>query len=214
MAGTTSEDLERVNVTFGVVVGTFGSQEWCDRGDALVDNIGYMCDDIIHAHGETLAQARNLGLEMLDTDWVVFLDADDNLSGNYIKEMKAAHEPGHLLQPATIGNVNGKLDDYPVLIQRADFMRSNYLIIGTAVERSMVQDVGGFRELDALEDWDLWIRCILAGSSVKRVPAAVYIVGVHEGSRNRNRNQHILAYREITNQYGAHADILRNHTLV
>lgn len=213
MAGTNAPRLEGDDVTFGIVIGTFGDETWKKRGDMLAEAVGHAADDVIHVHGRTLAEARNLGLELISSSWVTFLDADDGIYSNYIEEMKIAAQPGCLLQPTTIGYHNGVLEDSPVLIPRTDLSRANYLIIGTGCEREKVQEVGGFRELPALEDWDLWCRMIIAGAKVKRTPGATYIVKVNTDGRNKDVKAHSVAYRDIRKRYAAHANLLRNHVV-
>ena len=61
----------------------------------------------------------------------------------------------------------------------------NWLVIGTAIKADIAREVGGFREWDVYEDWDLFLRCYLAGASVEAIPQAVYRAHVREDSRNR-----------------------------
>lgn len=213
MAGTNATRLEGHDVTFGVVIGTYGDDVWKRRGDNVANATSAYCDDLIHVHGKTLSEARNLGAEILSTDWLIFLDADDALAASYVAEMKDACEPGFLLQPTTLGCRDGVYDDEPVLIPRKDLSRSNYLIIGTACERERFQAVGGFRELPALEDWDLWCRMIINGAKVKRVPGATYVVNVSDSGRNKDVKAHNAAYRDIVKRYASYASILRNHVV-
>lgn len=172
-----------------------------------------MADDVIAVHGESLAEARNLAAQMLPTKWVVFLDADDELKPDYIDQMRMAAEPNVLLQPATLGCVNGVYDDHSVVIPSKDLYKANYMVIGTAVERSRFFEVGGFRDLPCLEDWDLWIRLVATGSAVKRVPFAVYVVNVNPDSRNQNTKAHGNVYRKIQKEYAPYRDVLRSHTV-
>lgn len=200
--------------SFGIAIGTFGAPSWRLKGDALVIKFMDMAEDVVHVHAETLCDARNCAAIQLNTDWIIFLDADDDLKSDYIKEMKIGAEPGMLLQPATLGCVDGKYDNYPVVIPPKDLYKANYLVIGTAVERERFIEVGGFRDLPALEDWDLWIRLVISGCSVKRVPFAVYIVNVMPDSRNQNTQQHHQVYRKVQRDYAQQRDVLRGHAVL
>lgn len=200
--------------TFGIAIGTFGDESWRLKGDVVSLRHCNMADDVIHVHGDNLAEARNTAAEMLGTQWIVFLDADDELEMDYIKQMQMAAEPNTLLQPATIGCVDGKLDDYPLVIPSKDLYKANYMVIGTAVERDRFFEVGGFRDLSVLEDWDLWIRLVASGSKVKRVPFAVYVVHVNKNSRNSNTTLHNSVYRQLQREYGPVREILRNHPVL
>ncbi|MBK6580440.1 MAG: glycosyltransferase [Sandaracinaceae bacterium] len=54
--------------------------------------------DAVHVHGKTLAAARNIGAQAATTEWLVFLDADDELSEGYCDAILAAD--GDLRAPA------------------------------------------------------------------------------------------------------------------
>ena len=201
----------------GVVIGTFGDPEWADRGVALAERKiaeGFTC---VHVHGSSLAEARNIGALYLDTDFVVFLDADDDLDAGYCEAMSKAamtHGTGTIYQPATRGRVDGILDDFPYLIPQTNLYHRNYLVIGCGVSRLDFLHLNGFRELEALEDWDLWIRMVIRGARVVRVPEAVYIVNVSANSRNTNSAIHGQIYRQIQAEYAEHVTTLQSHTCI
>lgn len=200
--------------TVGVVIGTFGSDEWDDRGAQLARRIRVDGTNCVHCHADTLAEARNYGALMLTSHFVVFLDADDDLALGYAEAMSDAvtEDLNHvILQPATRGRVDGILDDFPLLIPHADLYRRNYLVIGSAVNRWDFLAANGFRDLPVLEDWDLFCRLVINGATVKSVPEAVYIVNVHMGSRNSNTDVHNQIYRQLQSEYAQFANILGNH---
>ena len=49
----------------------------------------------------------------------------------------------------------------------------------------MLRKVGGWRDLEALEDWDLHVRMVRAGARYKPVPEATVLYRQSEGSRNK-----------------------------
>ena len=190
----------------GVVVATYGEeQRWAPLARRAVLSAAQQsvaADRILHVHGANLAGARNRGMaQMEEVDWIVFLDADDELDPHYIEHMKAGD--GEIRQPSTLGVVNGVEDDFPVLIppHPGGFMVGNHLIIGCMVRRDYVVKVGGFRDLPALEDWDLWIRCRLEGARVGTCPEAIYRVHVNPNSRNQNSAEHARTYADIQSRY-------------
>lgn len=202
--------------SFGIVIATFGVYLWRSRGEELAENLEKIsgADEVIHCHAKTLAEARNAGARKITTDWLTFVDADDTIDMDFIEEMRAAAEPKRLLQPATIGcNEDGVFDAEAVLIPQADLSQRNYLVVATTMERAGFVDVGGFRELDALEDWDLFCRLIIKGYEVKRVPTAVYQVNFHSNSRNQNVIAQNRAARQIRREYADHGFLLRTHQI-
>lgn len=173
-----------------VVIATFGDLAvWgprADRAAASVDAQTAPPIDVGRVHGHALHETRNWGARSCRGEWLVFLDADDQLDPHYVEAMAAAAEPGALLQPRTLGVYpDGSTDRDAVFIDAAPtILERNHLVVGTAVERDLFFAVGGFLDWPALEDWCLWIRCLQAGATVKQVPDAVYRVGVGTESRN------------------------------
>jgi glycosyltransferase involved in cell wall biosynthesis len=169
-------------------------------------------------HEDSLALARNKGAARLNTSWIIFLDADDELDPCYIEEMHRAilelgtHLPGAgLYWPSTIGvHADGHEDDAPVLMQPevgtdgpGGLLRRNWMVIGTMVHSDLFSYVGGFREdLPILEDWDLWIRCCLAGAWPLPAEKAIYRVHVNPGGRN-DPQIHGSYYTQIQQRYQA-----------
>jgi hypothetical protein len=61
----------------------------------------------------------------------------------------------------------------------------NWLVIGTVARTEALVEVGGFRDFDVYEDYDLWVRCWQDGASIQPIPQAVYRAHVRPDSRNR-----------------------------
>lgn len=173
-----------------IVIGTFGDPVWVDRAhvafrSAVAQTVPAT---VVHVHGKTLADARNTGAAGTRSPWLIFLDADDTLDPGYVAAMTSGG--GQLRQPATLGVYpDGHTDVAPVMIPAKPLTEGNYLVIGTAIQRSMFEQVGGFQEWPIYEDWDLWLRCVAAGANVTQVPDAVYRVGVRPDSRNNQPRQ-------------------------
>lgn len=122
--------------------------------------------------------ARNRGWQSLDTDWVAFLDDDDQFEPEKIAAVKAVIEADPdldvIYHPAWISMVNegvgyrtAPLDLATVADPYQELLVSNCLG-GTpmvTVRRSLLAAVGGFDdELPSMEDHDLWIRLAAAGA--------------------------------------------------
>lgn len=166
-----------------VVVGTFGADGWRQTAQRAIRSAEPQAP-VIHVHGATLAEARNAGGAQAGSEWLIFLDADDELDPGYVAAMSAAEHTGDLLGPATSYVRQGRPGS-PKLWPEQDLRDGNHLVIGTAVRRAMFLEVGGFRDWTLYEDWCLWQRCSRAGASVAMVPDAVYRAHVRPSSRNR-----------------------------
>lgn len=173
--------------TVSVVIATYGDVHvWASlaqRAARSALNQTYECEVLLQ-HEDTLAEARNRGAGYATGDWLIFLDADDELDAFYVEAMLTGTKG--LRQPATLGIVNGRADPEPVVIKPRGktLLDGNHLVIGTMMPRADFLAVGGFRELWAWEDWDLFIRLWLRGLRDEPIPEAIYRVHVQQGSRN------------------------------
>lgn len=193
-----------------VVIASFGDHSWYERAAGALASASRQTLEpghVHHVHRDTLHEARNAGAEMTEAEWLIFLDADDELDVEYVESMAAFLEANDdtdwLVQPATLGVVDGVEDDEAVVIPAAaNILERNWMVIGTLVRRSQFLRVGGFRDLPALEDWDLWIRCVRDGAELGVAPEAVYRVHVNAGSRNQDTAVHHRVYQDIRSRYG------------
>lgn len=188
--------------TVGVCIATFGDWEkWGAIGKRAVASIQKQTrppDRWEWPHGITLAETRNFGAKCLNTDWIIFLDADDELDPNYIEAMLAGS--GDIRRPSTLGIYeDGSEEESPSMIPRKDIRIANYIVIGAMCRREQFMSVGGFKEYPMLEDFDLWRRMVANGAEVVEVPEAVYRIGVHPNSRNTDLGLHSRVYRDIIN---------------
>lgn len=140
----------------------------------------------------TVASVRNMLAEQARGDYLVFLDADDELERGYIAAMKAARpERDTLLTPAVSYVVHGRRMR-PKFWPEVDLRYANWLVIGTAISRSLFWEIGGFsdeEEFGAYEDWELWLRASAAGATVRKVPDAIYVAHQEPTSRHRSASQ-------------------------
>lgn len=169
-----------------------------------------------HLEEATLAEARNQLAGEARGDWLCFLDGDDELGHGYLRAMRTRlkdHEDGQLegwgpgflrrsglslLSPALqYVEKHGRVLPAALPNRQAPIHDLNHCVIGTLVPRDLFLEVGGFRELAALEDWELWLRCIRAGATIVDVPDAVYRAHMRDGSRNLDQS----LYEQIRNEH-------------
>lgn len=181
-----------------VAVATFGSPWWSDLAESrAVPSARALGVPVVHHHADTLHDARNGAVAQVETEWVIHLDADDELEAGYVDAMAAGaadvrapavrYVHGRRRPPAAVPNVAGHTHHCT-----ADcLLQGNWLVVGAMVRTDLVRQVGGWRDFDWSEDWDLWLRCHLAGATVEAIPAAVYRAHVRPGSRNRSASRQI-----------------------
>jgi glycosyltransferase involved in cell wall biosynthesis len=199
-----------------VVVATYGDgphKDWArDRAlPSVPDGV-----PTVHVHGQSLAGARNAGLDQVETEWVCFLDADDELTPGYFDAMDTATAD---LRAPQVEYVAGrasrtympKVAGHTHECSGECLTEGNWLVIGTVARTQQVKDIGGFEEWSCYEDWALWLRTYLAGASVEPVHAATYRAYVRRDSRNRrpSKAERSRVHAEIVR--AVHADMPAAH---
>lgn len=180
----------------GVGIGTYGDRigwtPYVRRAIRSLEQQTVAPDDFIWIHADTLQEARNHAAEELaDNEFLIFLDADDELDEHYVDAMLTAVDVDHalaamsIMRPSTLGVYeDGSTDTAPVMIPHTDMRRRNCVVIGAMCPTFLFQSVGAFDDYPILEDWALWRKMLAAGASIADVPEAIYRVHVREGSRN------------------------------
>lgn len=163
------------------------------RTDWLTEAIGSLPKGtpylLLENDGE-LAEALNAGLEAAKTEFVFRMDADDILAENSLPILESAAWDVDVAYP-TLNFVSETLIHMETR-RAAAFcphrLRVENYVAGTSLFRpEKALEVGGFREMAALEDWDLWVRMMRAGHKFKGVPEAVLHYRQHPDSRNRRK---------------------------
>ncbi len=153
----------------------------------------------------TLAEVRNHGAAKARGRWLVFLDADDELENGYVEAMLrhilllpvAWHETILVAPAVRYITANRRVPQTAAIPNEGRWPDLNEAVIGTLVPRTLFLEVGGFRELSSLEDYDLWLRCVRAGAVLERAPEAVY--RAHVSRQSRNADQSI--YRQLREEH-------------
>jgi glycosyltransferase involved in cell wall biosynthesis len=149
------------------------------------------------------AEAKNRALEAITTDWVAFLDDDDELLPHHIERLLAcADETGadlvypwyqginpHLFR---IPDINGQLVD-PLHQPWIDDIHIPYLrTVGNFIpdpviaRTDLVKKVGGFAvkgslTTDTCDDWALWERLLDVGAKFAHLPEITWTWMGHPG---------------------------------
>lgn len=148
--------------------------------------------------------ARNTALGRATGDWVVLLDADDYWAPTRLERIAdhIASDPGCSIvaTDATIvdsaGSPRGRWyrDKYrfpgPDDDQRTAILRESFVFPGAAARRDRLSELGGFdEEMRGPDDWDMWVRIILAGGRAALVDEPLAFYRVHgDNISNRSRS--------------------------
>ena len=181
-------------MTFSIVIASHGTDEWEQLAltRALPSAQAQGCEVLIghDSHG-TRASVRNALSEKATGDWIITLDADDELAPGYVDAMQAVVDSWRfilrweLLTPMVQYVKRGRAQK-PRFMPAVWLAKGNWMVVGTAVSRDLLLEVGGWRTftgsgvLNQWDDWDLWIRCVKAGAGISKVPEAVYVAHVSD----------------------------------
>lgn len=168
-----------------IIIATHGSDEWRERGNnlAIKTNDAFPGVEIVFGHSKTeqLHEVRNRLAARATSEWLCFLDADDELAPGYFDAMERA--TGDLRAPA-VSWVEEGISSEPRCLTERNIKVGNPCVIGTLIRKSMFDRVGGFWGERAYEDWSLFRRAWLVKAKIEHVPDALYIVHVSPDSRN------------------------------
>lgn len=176
--------------TVAVIVATFGDEAYWNRlaARALASVVAQtrQPDALIRIHGGSLHQARNDGVMQADCDFIVVLDADDELDPGYVAAMFAS--PGEDIRVPFIQRFHAGVGGTVGCLKPPgdSFYQRNHAPIGAMIRRDWFVRVGGFDDWPIYEDWALWMKLEKAGCHWSMVPDAVYRIHYRRGSRNDN----------------------------
>ena len=205
------------DLTIDVIVATYGDDSWKHLAEERALPSVYNQTDrdgvrIIQSHEPTLAAARNIPAFNSEADYIVFLDADDELDHRYIASARMAlaatygpdGKPGaHVLVPnVSYVNPDGTAEP-PAPIEPRPWASGNHVVVGAPVVTRLFQYLKGFQDWDLYEDWDLWWRASEAGAVFVHVPNMVYRYWRTPGGRNEpGRADKIRTKTEIRRAHG------------
>jgi glycosyltransferase involved in cell wall biosynthesis len=135
-----------------------------------------------------LVATRNRALNHVETDFIVFLDADNHLSPRYVELTVAAYQ--HEAQSHDVALVYGDRLDFgtrhgrnsPGNWDRTRLANHNYIDNNALLHRIHVLTVGGYSpEMHGIgcEDWDLWLTLCEHGFRGIYEPQATFGYRVH-----------------------------------
>lgn len=174
----------------------------------IPDVLGRQLDAFQSHHGGTelvplrqnvgLSAALNAGIEFCRGDWLIRMDADDLSLPNRFAQQIAyieAHPEVDVLGTALYefsGNYRQPERVKPVITEHQDIARSvglrnpmNHPTV--CVRKQRLLDVGGYPELNLLEDYYLWGKLLKAGATFHNLADPLYLFRFDAGTLVRRR---------------------------
>ena len=140
-------------------------------------------------HSGNPAVARNVGLNRARGDLIAFLDSDDTLRANALKDLSDALR-AHPAAGFAYGDYEPDAGSRPLAPPVGDIfdrlLESDFLVTGAVLfRRSLLDTVGGFDpDCSPAEDWDFWLR-LAAQVDAVHVPRTVIDIGISTDSLSR-----------------------------
>lgn len=198
--------------TFEILCATFGDNTWIDRAHTHALPTAEGQAPTRHLHGPSLHVTRNRLVETSTADYLVFVDADDQLAPGYIDAIRDLYNVSkgqptkprdRLYKPAVQYIDADGTEKPPRMLPWKLITQGNHLVIGTAVHREMAAKVL-FQDWPLYEDWDFWWRCMEAGGKVTAATGAVYRYFLSPDSRNYGIDEttKLEALRSIRSAHG------------
>lgn len=197
-----------------ICIATYGGDEWRDLAwSRAYPSVASEQAEILLGHEPdgTIASARNGLADRATSDWLCFLDADDELAPGFLDAMKRAYEQESgsgtklLLTPAVSYVRKGKPSPPQFLDRGISLADDNWLVVGTLIQRDLFFEVGGFEDYDhGFEDFALWSKCWRSGAKIVKVPDAVYLAHWNPQSKHRqgwrNRERQVATHQRVVRE--------------
>jgi glycosyltransferase involved in cell wall biosynthesis/peptidoglycan/xylan/chitin deacetylase (PgdA/CDA1 family)/SAM-dependent methyltransferase len=167
---------------------------------------------IISQPHQGASAARNIGIDLANFDWLLFLDADDWISPEYIEKMSGTIATDSNLDAVWCGarrvTPDGStfLEQYPDPDSLTDLFpvlahKCAILIHTCVVRKALVEAVGKFDTgLRTAEDWDLWQRISRTGARFGRVEEVLAFYRMRPNSLSRDTSYIFADHMRVITQ--------------
>lgn len=151
--------------------------------------------ELVVSVGLTHAEAKNSGVDKANTEWCMFLDADDTLEPEFIENLEMTDNNVGLLKPQCY--INGVHMTFPV----ANLLSQNFLINGCVFKKEIYQEVGGSEDR-AFPDWFLWAKMLTRRDiDIQEVESRYNYLRTNVGLNSQNTTQDYLDTKNDIKDY-------------
>lgn len=207
IAKTYNSVLDQTFKDYNIIIVNDGSNE---ETTALVNSFENEDLILINQKNQGVVTARNNGIEVAKSKYILTLDGDDFFEPSFLKRsvdfLEANPKCGvvscnyNVINEDGLSNVS-KLKDYPTL---NDLLIKNRLPANALYRRVCWEQTKGYDIVfnDGFEDWDYWINVASKGWRIKIFKEPLLNVFIKKKSRNRVAMRNDIALRRLVfNKY-------------
>ncbi len=184
-----------------VLAQTFPDFELLLINDGSSDTSGAICNEyagtdhrikVVHKENGGVSSARNVGLDMVQGKYVVFVDSDDTISPLMLERCKDAmdHDNLDLLQFTVLKNGEGKGFDTDV-VSPEEFVKYRGLNygVGNFFKASVINNnnIRFIENLKLAEDMLFMLTCLAHSKKARKISDGLYFYRIHSASASQNR---------------------------
>lgn len=143
---------------------------------------------ILHGEQRGAAAAYQTALDRCKTDYIIFLDADDELAPDYVEKMLQTADARRVdwvysdMEMIDERGVRIRMAEFPDKFSRAGIQKSNFIHASALIRADLARAAGGFR-VCKLKDWDLWKRVADLGAEAAKCPNTILRYRQHGASQ-------------------------------
>jgi GT2 family glycosyltransferase len=157
--------------------------------------------NIHHIKNGGVVAAKNFGLSLVETEWTIFLDADDALEQHYLEyTLKRANDDrlDVVYTDMELFGAENQIFHAPHF-NTLTMLHRNYINNSALIKTSLLKQVHGYKQEmhDGLEDWELYVSLIEVGARPGYLPGAMMRYRQHPQTGQLSRNGEVIAKEQM-----------------
>jgi glycosyltransferase involved in cell wall biosynthesis len=142
---------------------------------------------LIEQSNRGVSIARNLGIREATGLFILPLDADDKIRNDFLEQTV---DQGDIVATwyEEFGNSNTQFCPSPEYTTVEDFKICNRINSSSLYKKEVWERIGGYDESEIMllgyEDWDFWVRAVMAGYKINIIKEKLFYYRTHGPSRN------------------------------
>ena len=200
-----------MTITFEIIIPTFGDPKWKQTASERAIPSAFRQNGntiVTPSHADSLSAARNDPGLASEADYLVFLDADDELDDGYTNSAAltiAATDADVVIPYVQKVNADGTATQPPKMLDPVSWAHGALCVVGSPIRTDLFKKVGGFKEMPMYEDWDLFWTLHQGGASFVESPSTVYRYWQTPVSRTRGEHPNRREYlHNLRVSHGVH----------